>query len=172
MGYVYELIDGNDGGGGSGQMESAANYSALPPAATETGFSWFVEASQGTAWLPGSLGGTYFPRGVYYSNGAEWLYQENPGQATQSEVIAGIVSDKWVSPETLKGVGFGNDKSFTFTQAIPATIWTVNHNLGKFPSVTVTDNSGEEVEVQVTHVDNNNLNIDLNALYSGKAYIN
>lgn len=77
-----------------------ANYSALPPANTVTGSFYWCENSQGTAWLPGPLGGTYYPSGLYYSNGTSWEYMATPYQATQSEVNAGIITDKFVSPAT------------------------------------------------------------------------
>jgi hypothetical protein len=60
-----------------------------------------VSNSQGTSWLPGPLGGTYYPKGLYYSNGTSWEYIDTPYQATQAEVDAGIVDDKFVTPLTL-----------------------------------------------------------------------
>ena len=169
MGWIYS--DGLDAGG-NGDMESAANFAALPPFADHTGESFFVEAAQGTPWLPGSFGGNYYPRGVYYSNGIEWLYQENPGQATQTEVNAGIVTDKFVSPSTLQGAGLVSDKNFIFIQAVASNSWNVLHNLGKLPAVTTVDNAGNEVGGEVEHVNINELNIKFNAAFSGKTYIN
>ena len=99
MGYIYTIFE--DGGGVSATTDSALNFSALPAPADETGFIWFVETAQGTAWLPGNLGGNYYPRGAYYSNGSEWIFQNSASQATQGEVDAGIVSNKWVAPNTL-----------------------------------------------------------------------
>ena len=78
-----------------------ANYSALPDPTTVADKFYWCENSQGTAWLPGSLGGTYYPRGLYYSNGTTWEYMETPIQATQAEVDAGIIDDRFVSPNTL-----------------------------------------------------------------------
>lgn len=78
-----------------------ANYSALPDPTTVGDKFYWCENSQGTAWLPGSLGGTYYPRGLYYSNGTTWEYMETPIQATQAEVDAGIIDDRFVSPNTL-----------------------------------------------------------------------
>jgi hypothetical protein len=77
------------------------NYSALPDPTTVGDKFYWCENSQGTAWLPGSLGGTYYPRGLYYSNGTTWEYMETPIQATQAEVDAGIIDDRFVSPNTL-----------------------------------------------------------------------
>ncbi len=79
----------------------AANYTAilaLPPVSGE--FYW-ASASQGTKWLPGSLGGTYYPSGLYYYNGVSLEYMETPYQATQAEVNTGTNTDKFVTPATL-----------------------------------------------------------------------
>jgi len=78
-----------------------ANYSALPDPATVEGQIYITQNSQGTAWLPGSLGGTYYPEGFYYSDGIEWIYQKSAYQATQTEVNTGTNSDKFVTPSTL-----------------------------------------------------------------------
>ena len=78
-----------------------ANYSALPTASTVTGEFYWCSASQGTAWLPGSLGGTYYSAGLYYSNGTSWEFMAVPYQATQTEVNTGTNSDKFVTPNTL-----------------------------------------------------------------------
>lgn len=66
----------------------------------------------------------------------------------------------------------GSDKSFEFTQASPAVSWTVNHDLNKFPSVTIVDSAGTQVIGDVQHVDNDNLTITFINQFSGKAYLN
>jgi len=78
-----------------------ANYSALPAASSATGQFYWCSASQGTAWLPGSLGGTYYSAGLYYSNGTTWEYLNVPYEATQLEVDTGTVTDKFITPYTL-----------------------------------------------------------------------
>ena len=77
-----------------------ANFSALPAPATSVGEYYWVETAQGTAWLPGSLGGNYYPEGLYYSNGVIWKWMKSPSQATQVEVDAGTNTDKFLTPET------------------------------------------------------------------------
>ena len=64
------------------------------------------------------------------------------------------------------------DKTFTFTQGAPATVWNVQHNLGKFPSVSVINNNAIVVNGQVEYIDNNNLTITFSAAFAGKAYLN
>lgn len=77
-----------------------ANYSALPDPTTVSGQFYWCENSQGTAWLPGSLGGTYYSAGMYYSNGVSWSFIAVPYQATQDEVNTGSNTDKFVTPNT------------------------------------------------------------------------
>lgn len=78
------------------------NFSTLPAAAASLGeFYWCLE-SQGTKWLPGSMGGTYYPKGLYYSDGIGWSHQEIPFEASLAEVNAGTVQDRFVAPYTLQ----------------------------------------------------------------------
>jgi len=80
----------------------ATNYSALPDPATHVGYFYWVDEPQGTKWLPGKLGGTYYGPGLYYCNGITWKTADAPFQATQAEVDAGLVDNKFVTPLTLK----------------------------------------------------------------------
>jgi len=64
------------------------------------------------------------------------------------------------------------DKHFTFNQAAPANPWNVQHNLNKFPSVTVALPSGQVGQADVTYIDENNLTITFAGAESGKAYMN
>ena len=50
--------------------------------------------------------------------------------------------------------------------------WTITHNLGKFPSVSVVDSAEEEVIGEVQHNNNNSLTVKFTAAFSGKAYLN
>ena len=100
VGFGILRTSGSGGGGGGTTINTVANYSALPPASSATGQFYWCEASQGTKWLPFSVGGTYYPLGMYYSNGTTWEYSETPYQATLSEVNTGTNTDKFVSPYT------------------------------------------------------------------------
>jgi hypothetical protein len=101
MSLGFGITKTSSGGGGGGTtITTVANYSALPSATTVSGKFYWCEASQGTKWLPFSVGGTYYPLGMYYSNGVTWEYSETPYQATLSEVNTGTNTDKFVSPYT------------------------------------------------------------------------
>ena len=83
-------------------LQVVTQYSNLPDPTTTNGEFYFVEQNQGTKWLPGSLGGTFYAKGLYYSNGVEWIYGgEFPINASQIETDAGFLVDKFISPNTL-----------------------------------------------------------------------
>ncbi len=50
----------------------------------------------------GSLGGTYYNSGMYYSNGTTWEWLNVPYNATQAEVNTGTNNDKFVTPLTFE----------------------------------------------------------------------
>jgi hypothetical protein len=66
----------------------------------------------------------------------------------------------------------GGDLSYTFTQGTASDTWTIAHNLGKFPSVTVVDSAGNVGFGSVKHTDANNLVVSFGAAFAGKAYLN
>ena len=84
--------------------------------------------------------------------------------------------DVWYNGEVWEVRGGGSliepDKNFLFIQSIPSNTWTINHNLNKYPSVTVIDSAGTEVEGNVEHIDTNNTIIIFSGSFSGKAFIN
>ena len=61
---------------------------------------------------------------------------------------------------------------FTFTQPTPSVEWTIQHNMDKFPSVSVVNNNNILMYGNTTYVDTNNLIITFTAGFSGKAYLN
>ena len=100
--YIWDGSSYVPAGDGGSSITVVANYSALPDPTTVTGEFFWCSASQGTAWLPGSLGGTYYSNGLYYSNGVSWEFVATPYQATQAEVDTGTNDDKFVTPKTLE----------------------------------------------------------------------
>lgn len=79
---------------------NALNVALPQPVAVDTIAA--VRNSQGTSWLPGPLGGTYYPKGYYRSTGAVWeFFGEFSYQATQPTVDAGLNNDQFVTPFTL-----------------------------------------------------------------------
>lgn len=59
------------------------------------------------------------------------------------------------------------EQSFTNQSSV-----TVDHNLGKFPSVTVIDTANDEVEGSVDHISINQVIVSFSASFSGKVVCN
>lgn len=86
------------------------------------------------------------------------------------------------TPTSLSGYGITNAYSkteinnlintFTFTQLVPDSVWTIEHNLNKYPSVTVTDSGGNLVIGDVDYVSNNIITVSFTGAFSGKVFLN
>lgn len=63
-------------------------------------------------------------------------------------------------------------KTVVFEQGIPSNIWTINHNLNKYPSVTLIDSSGRQFKAEIDYNDMNTLTVYMNGGTSGKALLN
>ena len=85
----------------------------------------------------------------------------------------GTIVDEQFYSILLYAVANDGDKNFTHTQAASAASWTINHNLGKKPSVTVTTlATGAQVIGEVTYTNNNTLVVSFAAAVSGIAHLN
>jgi hypothetical protein len=72
---------------------------------------------------------------------------------------------------------YGSDKNHTHHQNNASDTWNINHNLGKFPAVTIKFSTGATYTnvgafAGVVFTDENNLTINLAAAQSGYAYLN
>jgi|TARA_R100000988_G_scaffold35701_1_gene18066 hypothetical protein len=62
--------------------------------------------------------------------------------------------------------------TFVHNQGGASTTWTVTHNLGRFPSVTIVTDSNVVIIGDITYNSTNQLTISLATADSGKAYLN
>ena len=88
MGIVIDLSK-NGSGGGDGSVvisQNVANYSSLV-AGTVIGEIAYVYNSEGTQWLPFSLGGTYYPNGFYVWDGVKWVSDRNAISKALSDLV-------------------------------------------------------------------------------------
>ena len=68
--------------------------------------------------------------------------------------------------------GTGGDLSYHHDQTVAASVWTIDHNLGKRPNVTVLDSAGDSVEGLVAYPTLNQLTITFSAPFTGTADLN
>ena len=61
---------------------------------------------------------------------------------------------------------------YVHNQGIPSSKWTIQHNLGWYPSVTAVDMSQNVFFGDVEYIDNNTCTLTLFSENSGKAYVN
>lgn len=62
--------------------------------------------------------------------------------------------------------------TYIHDQATAASVWTIVHNLGKYPSVSVVDTGGNLVCGNVEYVDDDTCVVKFNAAFKGTAYLN
>jgi hypothetical protein len=82
-----------------------------------------------------------------------------------------LIADEDYFISLLSYAGEG-DLHFTYVQGVAATTWNIQHNLGKFPSITVIDTANTVVTGEYTYDDINNVTLTFSAGFAGKAYLN
>jgi hypothetical protein len=60
---------------------------------------------------------------------------------------------------------------YIHNQDEPAEVWTIEHNLGRHPSVTVIDSTGNMIYGNVHYVDTDTITVTFLAQFSGKAIL-
>lgn len=64
------------------------------------------------------------------------------------------------------------DTTYVHTQAQSGSVWAIEHNLNRFPSIEVVDSAGSVVVGDIQYIDENNITINFSAPFTGKAYLN
>jgi hypothetical protein len=104
-------------------------------------------------------------------NGLLFGVYENPSDIPNSDIIYYYYYGSFTDTEIKQFLPDG-DKNFVHIQNIPSTTWHINHNLNKFPSVTVIDSANTEVEGDIIHINENQCQLIFSAAFSGKAIFN
>ena len=68
--------------------------------------------------------------------------------------------------------GSSGDLHYAYTQGSAESTWEIEHNLGKYPSVSAEDSAGEDLEGTVEYINENKLKIIYSSATGGKAYLN
>jgi hypothetical protein len=69
-------------------------------------------------------------------------------------------------------VGTTSDASYVHDQGVPATTWTVVHNLGKYPAVSVVDSADTVVYGGLVYLDLNTVELTFAFAFGGRAFCN
>lgn len=62
--------------------------------------------------------------------------------------------------------------SYKATPELSGNIWEIEHNLGKYPSVTVVDTANNVIYGEILYIDTNNVKVTFSANVTGRAYLN
>lgn len=102
--------------------------------------------------------------------------EENVELTGETEAIAIEVTEAQVVIEEgvsgPQGIPGESDKHYEHDQSTPANEWTIEHNLGKKPAVTIVDSGGTEWQAEVEHLSENVCVARFAYAFSGKAYLN
>ena len=102
---------------------------------------------------------------------AEWVSDSSFMQLTLRHIEG---SGAWIDATTFGFAFFSSegDKHYEHAQEMVSTVWQVNHNLNKYPSVTVVDSGNNVLLAEVSYIDKDNLEVRFGYSTSGKAYLN
>lgn len=62
--------------------------------------------------------------------------------------------------------------SLVFDQITPSTSWVINHNLNRFPSVSVVDTANTQIFLQVVYNNANQITLTATPAVAGRAFLN
>lgn len=70
---------------------------------------------------------------------------------------------------TLPGSG---DSNYVHEQNTASDFWSIQHDLGKYPSVTIVDTAGDECEGVINFVSLNLITVSFSSAFAGRAFVN
>lgn len=85
--------------------------------------------------------------------------------AAITQALAGYVTVTTVNTAIAAG------QEFEFSQPVPALMWTIAHNMGRRPAVTVVSTAGEIVDGDVRYPSLNIVTVEFSAPFAGAAYL-
>lgn len=88
------------------------------------------------------------------------------GELVDNSRLAWSESDGFTLVPPVTGSG-----GLTFAQDVPSTLWDVQHNLGRLPSVTIIGADGKVELTDVTYIDDTRLRVDFLVATAGKALL-
>ena len=71
-----------------------------------------------------------------------------------------------------ENINTGVDRTYVHVQSTASNNWTINHNLGKYPSVSIVDSAQNEIFGDVIYTSQNQCIVSFKSTFSGKAYCN
>jgi hypothetical protein len=98
---------------------------------------------------------------VVLQDGAIWLWIDG---AWKQSTVGGLTK---AEADTY----YRTKPSFVFSQGVASALWTIAHNLGTYPAVTILDSTGSVVECDVKYIDSNTITVAAARPFSGQAIL-
>lgn len=122
-------------------------------------------------WKPG-----IYPKSttVIYNNELWILNDSIVGLFSSSDFLAEVANGDWIGRYITENdlSTMINDKNYVHNQIVASNSWEIQHNLDKYPSVSIVDSGNNLVVGEVKYIDSNNIIITFTSIFSGKAYFN
>ena len=83
-----------------------------------------------------------------------------------------VVGEGLINAITSDGVVTITSNTYIHEQGITSDTWIIEHNLNKFPSVTLVDSAGTQFQGRVEYIDENVCKVTMNGATKGKAFLN
>ena len=111
----------------------------------------------------------WYKDGVEDGNLVQYLYEDFEIVNNKYNELATDLENKYNELKDKSG-----DKHYEIEIAVnmPSKTWEINHNLNKYPSVTVINNDNQVVIGDVQYIDKNNLTVSFSAEFTGKVICN
>ena len=110
---------------------------------------------------------------LYTGDSSEIIYGSNDIYELLTEGVQGPVGPPGpIGPVGPQGPSGPAGVSYSFTQSTPATQWTINHNLGFYPSITVTTVGRALMIGSIVHLSENTSTVSFNSNVAGFARVN
>lgn len=76
-------------------------------------------------------------------------------------LVGGIANANWI---------LQRGSSYTHTQTVATGLWTINHNLGYHPAVSIFNTAGNESRGHINRIDDNSLTVAFSRAIAGTGY--
>ena len=88
--------------------------------------------------------------------------------ALEPQGASGTVGNDVISFQPFGGAAYEYVEDFS----VAASTWVIEHNLGRYPSITTVDSSGNIINGAITYNSENKITVVFTSATSGKAYLN
>lgn len=97
------------------------------------------------------------------------IYENNYNSLENKPQVNGVTLQGDLS---LQDIGIENDKNYVHTQNVASSTWVIEHNLNKYPAVSIMNSAGDEVVGEVFYDNTNQVTIKFMGAFKGKATLN